>query len=127
MLRVAARRLRFICYGMVSTAAMLACGMERAEIGVASAQIQGVQRATERLGGAETVALDNVAIDLGFAVYRMPNIEFAGVNLSRAELLTLFDKNAPGPVGLRLARLSAKTCPRPPGSIPSAPAPRRLR
>jgi hypothetical protein len=112
MLRVPARRLRFICYGMVSTAAMLACGMERAEIGVASAQIQGLQqglqRATERLGGAETVALDNVAIDLGFAVYRMPNIEFAGVNLSRAELLTLFDKNAPGPVGPRLARLSAK-------------------
>jgi hypothetical protein len=112
MLRVSLRRLRFIGFGMVSAAAMLVCGMERAEIGVALAQMQGLQqglqRATERLGAAETVALDNLSIDLGFAVYRMPKIEFDGASLSRAELLALFDKNVSAPIGPRLARLSAK-------------------
>jgi hypothetical protein len=97
---------------MVSAAAMLACGVGQPKVGVAFAQMQGLQqglqRATDRLGGAETVALDNVSIDLGFAVYRLPKIEFSGVNLPRTELQRLFDKNVSEPVGPRLAKLSAK-------------------
>jgi hypothetical protein len=126
MLGVRSRRLRFICLGIVSTAAVLATGADLPSIdnsantghlnatttGAAHAQFpslqEGLRRATERLGGAEAVTLENLSIDVGFAVYRIPRIEFAGVNLSRAELLSLFDKNAAEPVAPRLARLSAK-------------------
>jgi hypothetical protein len=107
MLRLSSRRRRSRCLVAVSAAAMLACGT-----GVAVAQMQnlqqGLQRATDRLGSAEAVTLDNVSIDLGFAVYRMPKIEFSGVNLPRAELQRLFDKSVAEPVGPRLAKLSAK-------------------
>jgi hypothetical protein len=80
-------------------------------LGVAAAQVpglqQGLDRALQGVGGAETVTLDNVVLDLGFATYRMPKVEVSGSSLSRAELMGLFDRNA-GDLPARLARFSAK-------------------
>ncbi|HEX8666337.1 MAG TPA: hypothetical protein VF744_20155 [Beijerinckiaceae bacterium] len=82
-------------------------------LGTAVAQVPGLQENLNRAlqgvggGGAETVTLDDVRLDLGFAVYRMPKVEVAGSSLSRADLMGLFDKDA-GDLAGRLARLSAK-------------------
>jgi hypothetical protein len=98
------RRLRFAGFVMVASAAALACG-------VASAQMQqlqqGLQRAIPGIA-SDAVTLENVSIDVGFAVYRIPKIEFSGANLSKAELQGLFDGKAADPLAPRLAKLSAK-------------------
>jgi hypothetical protein len=99
------RRLRFIALGMLSGAALAAGGLG-AEAQMQQLQ-QGLQRATETLAPG-AVAIENVSIDVGFAVYRMPRVEFSGANLSKAELQGLFDKSAPAPLAPRLAKLSAK-------------------
>ena len=57
---------------------------------------------------AESVTLENVTLDLGFAVYKAPKVAFSGVSLSRAELLSLLDTTTTEPLAPRLARLSAK-------------------
>lgn len=107
MSQARSRRFRSGCLGLLSAAALLA-----AAEGPALAQLQslqeGLKRATEGLARTDTVVLDNVAIDLGFVTYRMAKIEFSGVNLPRAELAALFDKNATEPLAARLARVSAK-------------------
>lgn len=101
------RRFRSSCLGLLSAAALLA-----AAEGPALAQLQslqeGLKRATEGMVRSDTVVLDNVAVDLGFAAYKMPKIEFSGANLPRAELAALFDKNATEPLAARLSRVSAK-------------------
>lgn len=70
--------------------------LERSLVGAALAQDAGV------------VTLENVIVDLGSLVYRLPRAEFSGVNLSRDELLALFDAKASEPVAARLARFSAR-------------------
>jgi hypothetical protein len=130
------RRLRLACLATVSALAIGASGIgfpplrdvdlalgehghlrigavrtDRSLIGVAAAQVPGLQenlnRAMQGIGGGETVTLDDVKLDLGFATYRMPKVEVVGSSLSRAELMGLFDKDAADLAG-RLSRLSAK-------------------
>ena len=132
----AQRRLRLVCLATVSALAIGASGIgfppvrdvdlalgehgrlhigalrtDRGLIGVAAAQVpsvqEGLNRALQGLGVGETVTLDDVRLDLGFATYRMPKIEVSGSSLSRAELIGLFDKSA-GELPAWLARLSAK-------------------
>lgn len=57
---------------------------------------------------AQTIALENVVLELGLSTYRLPRIEFAGTSLGRAELLSLFDGKASEPLAARLARLTAR-------------------
>ena len=107
MLRLSSRRRRSRCLVAVSAAAMLACGPASPSRRCRTCSRACSARPTGSRS-AEAVTLDNVSIDLGFAVYRMPKIEFSGVNLPRAELQRLFDKSVAEPVGPRLAKLSAK-------------------
>lgn len=53
------------------------------------------------------VALENLVLDLGPAVYRIPRLEAAGTSLSAADAARLFDRGDPAPLAERLARLSA--------------------
>jgi hypothetical protein len=131
------RRFRLACLAAVSTLAIAASGIgmppvrdvdlvlgehgrlhigairsDRGLLGIAAAQVptiqQGLGRALQGIGGGETVTLDDVTLDLGFATYRMPKVEVSGSSLSRAELMGLFDKNASEPLAARVGRLSAK-------------------
>jgi hypothetical protein len=131
------RRFRLACLAAVSTLAIAASGLglppvrdvdlvlgehgrlhigairtDRGLLGVAVAQVptiqQGLGRALQGIGAGETVTLDDVTLDLGFATYRMPKVEFSGSSLARAELMSLFDKNASEPLAARVGRLSAK-------------------
>lgn len=56
---------------------------------------------------AETVRLDDVVVEAGAAIYRMPRIELSGSSLDRAQLMTLFNRKAPEPLAQRLSALSA--------------------
>jgi hypothetical protein len=58
-------------------------------------------------GCADRCARDRHARAWGHT-YRLPRMEFTGANLSRADLLGLFDRAAPEPLSTRLARLSAQ-------------------
>ena len=131
------RRFRLACLAAVSTLAIAASGIgvppvrdvdlvlgehgrlhvgairtDRGLLGIAAAQVptlqQGLGRALQGIGAGETVTLDDVTLDLGFATYRMPKVEVSGSSLSRAELMGLFDKNASEPLAARVGRLSAK-------------------
>ena len=133
---VSSRRLRLACLAAVSALAIGASGVgfppvrnveialgghgrlqigtlktNASLLGTAVAQVPGLQenlnRALQGIGGGETVTLDDVRLDLAFAVYRMPKVEVVGSSLSRSELMGLFDKNAADLAG-RLSRLSAK-------------------
>ena len=124
------RRFRLACLAAVSTLAIAASGIgvppvrdvdlvlgehgrlhvgairtDRGLLGIAAAQVptlqQGLGRALQGIGAGETVTLDDVTLDLGFATYRMPKVEVAGSSLSRAELMGLFDKNASEPLAAR--------------------------
>jgi hypothetical protein len=125
MPRTCARRLRLICSGFAFAGAVLASGIalrvptlgpqpqdQRITIGVAIAQMQlleqGLKRATEGIGRNDAVLLDNIALDLGYATYRIARVEFSESNLSRAELMALFEGRPGEPIGARLARLSAQ-------------------
>ena len=131
------RRFRLACLAAVSTLAIAASGIgvppvrdvdlvlgehgrlhigairtDRGLLGIAAAQVptlqQGLGRALQGIGAGETVTLDDVTLDLGFAIYRMAKVEVSGSSLSRAELMSLFDKNASEPLAARVGRLSAK-------------------
>jgi hypothetical protein len=99
-----ARRLHLICRGFVFAGAVLASSVAPAQIQLLE---QGMKRATAGVGQTNPVSLDNIALDLGYAIYRMPRMEFSGVNLSQAELMALLDPRSSEPAGPRLARLSA--------------------
>jgi hypothetical protein len=77
----------------------------RIEIG--AARLHGTWLGTAFAQAADTT-LENVTLEFGAVTYRLPKIEFSGVNLSRAELASLFDSRSADPVGPRLARLSAR-------------------
>jgi hypothetical protein len=109
------RRLRLAYVAGFSAVAVAASGLELPagpSVGVAKAQMrdlsEGFRRLTDSLGAAETISLDNIVLDLGFAVYRMPKVDFVGTSLGRAELTKLFDATATEPLPARLGRLSAK-------------------
>jgi hypothetical protein len=134
---VSRRRLRLTFLAASSALAVVASGLElpavhgvsiglpgggRIEIGAirtsatlfgaALAQMPNLQerfnKAAEGVAGGNSVTLDNLTLDYGGAVVRVPKIEFSGASLTRAELLALFDKNATEPLSPRLAKLSAK-------------------
>lgn len=55
---------------------------------------------------AETVAIDNVVLNIGPTVWRMPHVEIAGSTLPQAELAQLFTGDAAA-IDARLAKFSA--------------------
>src|SRR5947209_2426406 len=59
------------------------------------------------LAQTASAAVDNVAIDAGFALYRIKRIEVFGGNLSAADLRQVFDPNDPKPLPDRLRSISA--------------------
>ena len=149
------RRFRLACLAAVSTLAIAASGIgvppvrdvdlvlgehgrlhigairtDRGLLGIAAAQVptlqQGLGRALQGIGAGETVTLDDVTLDLGFATYRMAKVEVAGSSLSRAELMSLFDKNASEPLAARVGRLSAERSASP-SSSSSRPSPTSAR
>ena len=54
-----------------------------------------------------SVALDNVTMDAGFALYRIRRIEVFGSTLTAADLRQLFDANDPKPLPDRLRAITA--------------------
>src|SRR3954470_17411841 len=128
------RRLRLIFLASFSALAVVASGLElpavhdvsialpgggrvairtnATALGLALAQMPNLQerfnKAAEGVAGGDSVTLENLTLDYGGAVVRVPKMEFSGASLPRADLLALFDKNATGPVSPRLAKLSAK-------------------
>ena len=74
--------------------------------GLVASAVPGPGGAAVAQAGA--VTLQNVTLDLGSIVYRIPKAELVGTSLSQAELAALFDKSAAEPLSARLARLSAR-------------------
>lgn len=56
----------------------------------------------------DEVTLDNLTLEVGGTTYRIPRIDFTGVSLSRADLMSLFAAGAGEPIASRLAKLSAR-------------------
>jgi hypothetical protein len=56
---------------------------------------------------AGNVTLQNIAFQIADTSYRMPRIEFVGVNLGQQQLSALFDPRAREPLPARIATLSA--------------------
>jgi hypothetical protein len=106
MLQRQPRRQQFVRLAVLATLAAGPAGMAAAQV---PSMQEGLNRVLQGLGARETVTLDNVAIDLGFATYRMPTITFAGVSLPRSDLQSLFAGGASQALASRLSRLSAKT------------------
>lgn len=121
MVGLRSRRVRLGCLAGLSAIALTAAGVVAPRWGNVSLtaadgtrlSIGAIRLGTNLIGAAlaqdaETIIIENVLLELGFATYRLPRMEFAGTNLSRADLVGLFDKTAPGSLPSRLARLSAK-------------------
>lgn len=121
MVGLRSRRVRLGCLAGLSAIALTAAGVVAPRWGNVSLtaadgtrlSIGAIRLGTNLIGAAlaqdaETIIIENVLLELGFATYRLPRMEFAGTNLSRADLVGLFDKSAPGSLPSRLARLSAK-------------------
>src|SRR3954463_8695177 len=122
MSRPQSRRVRYACLAAASAAAIAAAGVPVPSPALRGISLQlgdgqrlesGAVRARASLIGAalaqaaDSVTLENVTLDLGFAVYKAPKVAFSGVSLSRAELMSLLDTAAPEPLALRLPRPTA--------------------
>jgi hypothetical protein len=56
----------------------------------------------------DNVTLEDVGFQVGHVTYRLPRVDFVGVNLDRQQLIALFDPSGHGPLPARLAALSAR-------------------